>query len=166
MQKNTNISIVQLVKSGEIDVNFEISNLRAGKDINVSIKNFLKISPDYKTLAEQTRNVENDLRNAPDSEKNFYSERLESIRKVEEDFVVNTLLLAETFTKLEIRTQRLAEALALFEEGRIKEADEVLKEADLLNDQFNLIAYAEYLENINKQLKDAITKNNRDFPKA
>jgi hypothetical protein len=166
MQQNTNISIVQLVKSGEIDVNFEISNLRAGKDINVSIKNFLKKSPDYKTLVEQVRNAENDLRNAPDSEKLFYSERLESIRKVEEDFVVNTLLLAKTFSNLEIRTERLRKSLELFEEGRIKEADEVLKEADLLNDQFNLIAYTEYLEKINKFLKNALTKNSNNFPKA
>lgn len=140
MKKNTNLSIVFLVKSGELDVEFEISRIRAKQDINISVKNYLKKSPDYQILAEKVRSAENDFNNAPVDEKLFYSERLENLRKVEEDLIVNALLLAKTFSSIEIRTERLAEALRLFEEGKISEADKALGEADLLNDQFNLIA--------------------------
>ena len=166
MEQNTNISIVQLVKAGELDVHLEISKIRARQDINISVKNYLKKSPDYQTLAEQVRGAEEDLRNAPENEKLFYGERLENIRKVEQNFIVSTLLLAKTFSKLEIRTERLAQALSLFEEGLIKEADKILNEADLLNDQFNLIAFAEYLEYRQKYLIDAVAKNNNDFTRA
>ncbi len=166
MEQNANISIVQLVKAGELDVHLEISKIWAKQDINILVKNYLKKSPEYRTLVEQVRSAEEDLRKAPEGEKLFYGERLENIRKVEQDFIVSTLLLAETFSKLEIRTERLALALKLFEEGLINEADKILNEADLLNDQFNLIAYAEFLENRQKYLIDAITKNNNDFPRA
>ncbi len=166
MEQNTNISIVQLVKAGELDVHLEISKVWAKQDINISVKNYLKKSPDYQTLAEQVRGAEEDLRNAPENEKLFFGERLENILKVEQDFIVSTLLLAETFSKLEIRTERLAQALRLFEEGLIKEADKILNEADLLNDQFNLIAYAGYLESLQKYLIDAVAKNYNDYPRA
>jgi len=166
MEHNTNISIVQLVKVGKLDVHLEISKIRARQDINISVKNYLKKSPDYQTLAEQLRGAEENLRNAPEDEKLFYCERLENIRKVEQDFIVSTLLLAETFSKLDIRTERLGQAFSFFEEGLIKDADKILNEADLLNDQFNLIAFAEYLECRQKYLIHAVAKNNNNFPGA
>ncbi len=146
MQLNTNISIVQLIKAGELDIDFEISNLRAGKDINVSIKNYLKNSPDYHIIVEQVQKVEIDLKNADESEKLHYCDKLQNLLKVQQDFIVNALLLAETFSTLEIRTERLRKAMKLFETGKIIEADKILKEEDLLNDQLNLITYAEFLE--------------------
>ncbi len=166
MKENTNISIVMLIKQGELDVNFEISNLRANGDIHISIKNYLKNSPDYKKIEEQVLKAENDLKNADESERLFYADKLQNILKIKQDFIVNALLLAEMFSKLEIRTERLRKAMELFEAGKIIEADKILKEEDLLNDQFNLIAYAEFLEKKQQNLINELNTNNNNFPKA
>jgi hypothetical protein len=144
--KNTNISIVQLIKVGDFNVDFEISNIRAGKDINISIKNYLKKSLDYQSIREQIQKSESDLKNASISEKLYYSEKLQNILKIQQDFIVNTLLLAGAFSTLDIRTERLRKAIELFESGKIVEADLILNEEDLLNDQANLIPFAIYLE--------------------
>ncbi len=164
MQQNTNISIIQLIKAGELDVDFEISNLRAGRDINVSIKNYLKNSPDYQIIVEQVQKAQIKLKNTDESEKLHYGDKLQNLLKVQQDFIVNALLLAETFSKLEIRTERLRKAMELFEAGKIIEADKTLKEEDLLNDQLNLISYAEYLEKRQKLITDAIKTKHNNFP--
>lgn len=161
--KNTNISIIQLIKSGSLDIDFEISNVRAGGDINVIIKDYLKKSPDYQTIEEQVQKSELDLKNAPIIEKLYCNEKLQNILKIQQDFIINALLLAETFSILEIRTERLQIAMKLFEIGKIIEADKVLKEEDLLNDQTNLIPYAVYLEKKQKYLIDEIVNNSKSF---
>jgi hypothetical protein len=55
---NTNISIIQLIKSGEISVNFEISNIKAHKDINVHIRSYLKKSVQYNEIQEHIAEAE------------------------------------------------------------------------------------------------------------
>ena len=165
MSKDTNISIIQLIKAGEIDVEFEISNLQAGYDINISIHNYLKKSPDYNKIAEQIERCKANLNSCEDGEKSFYATKLENLQKVEHDFIINALLLAKAFSTMEIRTERLKKAKELFEQGRIKEADKILKESELLQDQTDLIAHLKYLEIRKKYLTNEATKDT-NLPQA
>lgn len=143
--QNTNISIIQLIKSGDISVNYEISKIKAGEGINVKIRTYLEKSDQYQEIQQHLEEAESALKNAKGmSDKIHFGEKLQNLKKVEADFVSNTLYLAETLSKIEPRTDRLKKAIELFEAAKIREADKVLSEADLLNDQFNLIAFAEY----------------------
>ena len=147
MSQNTNISIIQLIKSGEISVNYELSNIRAGKDINIHVRTYLEKSDHYKEIQKHINKVRTDLKNAENIEdKLFLDKKLENLYKVENDFISNTLYLAETLSKIEPRTDKLKKAIELFEQAKIREANAILNEADLLNDQFNLIAFVEYQE--------------------
>ena len=155
-----NISIIQLIQKGDIDINIEISNLQAGRDINIYIRKFLEKSSDYKNIKAEIQKTEEALHRAVWEEKQFYADKLEKLRKIEQDFITNTLLLAETFSKMELRTEKLRKAKQLFEQGKINEADKILDEKDLRNDQHNLITYLEYLEKRKKILKNDISTNN------
>ncbi len=147
MPQDTNISIIHLIKSGEVSVDLEISNVRANKDINVYVRTYLEKSDHYIIIQQHIRETSADLQNAKSiRDKLHFDQKLQNLYKVEKDFIVNTLNLAETLSKIEPRTEKLKKAIELFEEGKIKKADQVLAEADLLNDQFNLIAYVEYQE--------------------
>lgn len=163
---DTNISVIQLIKQGEIDLEYEISNLRANGDINIHIRNYLKHSTDYKKITEQINNTIESLQQTTDeNEIKFLTDKLENLRKVEKDFIANCLLLAKTFANMEIRTEKLRKAIYLFEQGKINEADLILNEAELFNDQANLIPYLEYLEERNKMLLNEVSRN-KNFPKA
>lgn len=145
MASNTNISIIQLIKSGDISVNYEISKIKAGEGINIKIRTYLEKSDHYQEIQNHLKEAKSALENAKTlADKLHFGEKLENLKKVETDFISNTLYLAETLSKIEPRTERLKKAIELFEAGKIREADKVLSEADLLNDQFNLIAFAEY----------------------
>lgn len=143
--QNSNISIIQLIKSGDISVNYEISKIKAGEGIDIKIRTYLEKSDQYQEIQQHLEEAESALKNAKNiSDKIHFGEKLQNLKKVETDFVSNTLYLAETLSKIEPRTDRLKKAIALFEVSKIREADKVLSEADLLNDQFNLIAFTKY----------------------
>lgn len=161
MSQNTNISIIQLIKSGEISVNFEISKIRADKGINVHIRTYLEKSDHYKVIQQHISEAKSAMEKAESiADRLHFGEKLENLHKVEKDFISNTLYLAETLSKIEPRTERLKKAIQLFEEAKIREADAILGEADLLNDQFNLIAFVEYqrkkIQTIEDDLKYSI----------
>ncbi len=50
MVNDTDISIIQLIKSGEISTGYEISNLKAGQGINIKIRTFLGKTDYYPPL--------------------------------------------------------------------------------------------------------------------
>lgn len=146
MSKDTNISIIQLIKNGKISVNLEISNIEAQKNVNIYVRQYLNRSPDYLEIKQQIDLSKKYLQNAKGKEKETLTSKLDHLLKVEKDFIINALLLAELFSKVEARTVRLKEAFQLFEEGKIKAADKKLPADDLINDQFHLITYVEYKE--------------------
>jgi hypothetical protein len=55
----------------------------------------------------------------------------DSVQKIETRFRDDVIRLAETFSRIEINTERLRLAKKFFEEGKISEADNVLKEKDM-----------------------------------
>ena len=148
MEQNTNISIIQLIKSGEISVDYEISRLKAGHDINVHIRTYLRKSDHYQAIKEHIQETEADIERADSTlDKLHFDKKLQHLYKVEKDFICNTIYLAGTLSDIQPRTERLKKAIMLFEEAKINEADVLLAEEDLLNDQHNLLAFVIYQKN-------------------
>lgn len=149
MSSGTNISIIQLIKAGLISLDVQISNVRAQKDININIRTFLSNSEQYNNLKAEIYKTELELFNNADPNLMIYLDnKLKNLQTVEMNFISNTLFLAETLSRIEPRTDKLKRAIELFEAAKISEADTVLNESDLLNDQFNLIAFVEYQEKL------------------
>jgi len=147
MQKDAHISIIQLIKSGDISVQFEISNLRAHRDIDINIRTYLVKSDQFTEMQAQIMHLNTEIQATQNVEiKQHLDNKLQNLLEVEKDFIANTLYLAETLSKIEPRSERLALAIQLFEEGKIREVDAMLSEEDLLNDQFFLLAWVEYQE--------------------
>lgn len=156
MNTDTNISIIQLIKGGEIKVDYEVANIRAKKDINVHIRAYIQKSDYYNDLQEKIDLTLIEIEKALElNERLHLNQKLENLQKIEQDFIANTLYLAKTLSKIEPRTDKLKKAVELFEQAKIREADLLLNEADLLNDQFNLIAFVEYQEEKIKFIENA-----------
>lgn len=145
MSQDTNFGLIQLIQSGDLSVDLEIANIKAKKSINIYVRTYLNHSPDYLSIKSEIDRVvekmELDLPNA-----SFYSKHLEGLYLIEQNFVINALILARFFSNIEIRSERLKEALALFEAGKLKEADAILSSKDLFDDQLYLFALADYHE--------------------
>jgi len=115
MSTNTNISIIQLIKSGDISVNYEISRIKAGEGIDIKIRSYLEKSDHYQEIQQHIKEAEIALKDAKSmTDKLHFGEKLENLKKVETDFISNTLYLAETLSKIEPRTDRLKKAIELF----------------------------------------------------
>ncbi len=144
---DTRIGILQYIKGGEISVDHEISNLKAGRDINIKIRDFFSNSPDYQKLQAQIQEAQSQLDAAKGTQDRlFYSQKVNDLLEFEKEFKADVLQLANTFSQMELRTERLRQAAELFDQGRFKDADAILKEEDLANDQHNLLIYLDYLE--------------------
>lgn len=155
MTKNTNISIIQLIKASEISVEYEIANIRSDKDINIHISTYLRKSDYFNDLQKHMRQVRTEMNKAEKlSDKLHLDQKLQYLHKIEQDFIANTLYLAQTLAKIEPRTDKLKKTIELFEQAKIMEADAMLNEADLLNDQYNLLAFVEYQAHKIKRLED------------
>lgn len=161
MLPNTNISIIQLIKTGDISVDVEIESIRAKGDINTTIKSYLSKLDYYNEILELIQQAQSDLQNAfANEEIIFYEAKLESLFKVKQDYIVNALYLAEALANMNARTDKLQKAIILFEAGNIKEADRTLYEADLLNDQYALIVFVNYQEKKVKFLENGFDSTN------
>lgn len=156
---DSNISILQYIKNGNISINNEISKIKAGKDSNIIVKQFFIKSIDYETLTDEIKIKIDLLDTAINSfKKKHISKELNNLLILEKEFKIDILLLANTFSKLEIRTERLRKAKKLFELGKFREADAILVESELSNEQFNLLIQIDYLEQKEKEHKITFTK--------
>ncbi len=157
MPKDIHISIIQLIKESEISIDYEISNIRANKDVNLHIYTYLKKSNYFNELQDKISEVQAELADAKTlNDELFFSQKLQNLLKVEKDFIVNTLYLAHTLSRIEPRSNKIKKAIELFEQAKIDEADSWLDEADLLNDQYNLIVFIEYQERKLKFIEDEL----------
>jgi tetratricopeptide (TPR) repeat protein len=80
---------------------------------------------------------------------------LEVLEQEKAQFKENILRLYETFTKIEIDTERLAQAKAFFDRGEFREADAILNAEQMAQDLDRLIERGQQLN----QEKEAIDKN-------
>ncbi len=130
--------------SGDITGGNKITHTGTGDLItggSKTINNF-NVYPEYEQLRKRIEELEQDLKDIPldNLESRLRkSEKLEEARKQAQDFEHQILRLAETFTKIEINTDRLRQAKHYFGQGKLKEADTLLKEEALLADQKRLL---------------------------
>lgn len=156
---NTNIGILQYIKSGEISIEYEISNVKANRDINIRIKKFLMNSPDYQKLHGEIERKRTQILQAREQNRKLHlNKELDNLFQLEQNFKVDVLRLAGVFSRLEIRTEKLRQAIKLFDQGLFKEADAILEETELYNDQFNLLVLADYWEEKQNSLVHEIFK--------
>jgi tetratricopeptide (TPR) repeat protein len=71
---------------------------------------------------------------------------LEELEQQLEQFKQNVFRLYETFTKIEINTERLKQAKARFDRGEFREADAILNAVDLMRDLNQLIERDQQLD--------------------
>ena len=136
-------------------------------DSTISIAQYIGKSAEYGQMVEELKTREEFLSYVPDSD---IGKRLELSRKVEdqrqkiESFKRDVLSLAETFSKIEINTERLQNAKEFFDSGRFKAAQNLLKteEPSMAHEQKELLAAREdktrELEHIAQDLRKLATE--------
>ena len=143
---DTKISIVQLIRAKEVSVNLEIERIRADEGVSIAVEQFFLKCPDYVEILQKLEETERLMEAASPQDKPFYNKKLSSLKEIETDFRVNTLLMCRLFAAQTFTSEKLKKAEALFCEGRIHEANQLLEESTLLDDQFYLIFIADYYE--------------------
>lgn len=144
---DTSISIIQYFKNGTISTSTEIANVKANLDVNIRVQKFLMNSVDYQILNKEIlrKKAEIDSENNRKRKMHLFDE-LNQLLSLEKEFILDILQLADVFSRMYVKTERLERAITLFDEGKIREADASLIESELSNDQFNLLIQLEYLE--------------------
>lgn len=143
---DTKISIVQLIRAKEISVNLEIAKIRANENVSISVEQFFHRCPDYLEILEKIEDTGKLQATASARDQAFYDGKLNSLKEIETDFRVNTLLMCRLFASQDFTSAKLKKAEALFCDGKIHEANQVLEESTLLDDQFYLIFIVDYYE--------------------
>jgi tetratricopeptide (TPR) repeat protein len=114
-------------------------------------------SADYQKLIEEIRDTKESLEDVPESkrERRFkLADKLQELEKQLEEFKSNVFKLYETFTKIEINTERLRQAKAHFDLGEFREADAVLKAAEMTSDLDRLIEQDRQLDRQKDNVKE------------
>jgi hypothetical protein len=129
----------------------EISNMVSGQITDVVIGEYFQTSADYqklqKRITQQDIKVQQLSANEKDGEAcDTETMKLQQLKKGEVSFRTNALRLAESFLKIKNDTERLQKAKMLFEKGYILEADKVLVEWEIIDDQETLLAQMHYLQ--------------------
>lgn len=147
----TNISIIQYIKNGSLSVTTEIANIRGHRNVDIIVKQFFANSADFQNLMHEIVHKREQLHKKKNRKRESHlNEELNKLLKLEMEFKIEILNTAKIFSKLETNTDRIKKARDLFEEGKFREADGILTETDLSDDQFNLLVRAEYLEQRHK----------------
>jgi tetratricopeptide (TPR) repeat protein len=123
-------------------------------------------SHDYQQLIKKIKELEEDLQVIPGSEVQIRlqkSKKLEELKEQEQVFKQDILRLAETFSKIEINTDRLRQAKAYFEQGKFKKADEMLKVNEMLQDQERLLEARRQKEREKEELNKQLKNNANEF---
>lgn len=155
-KKDTHIGILLYIKNN-VSVEREVRNIQSGIATDLRIDEYFQNSPDYQKLLQRIDYQRNKVLELVKMGNTLYlkeSEKLAIFERNEKEFRTNALRLAETFLRIEPRTERLQKARALFEQGLILDADKILVEMDLMKDQDALIAQMDYLQARKIQLLD------------
>jgi tetratricopeptide (TPR) repeat protein len=88
---------------------------------------------------------------------------LEELEQQIEQFKEDVLRLYETFTKIEINTERLVQAKAHFDKGEFREADAILNAADMARDLNRLIERDQQLDKEKADIEDNRTQIASEF---
>ena len=88
---------------------------------------------------------------------------LDDLEHQKEQLKENVLRLYETFTKIEINTERLAQAKAHFDQGEFREADAILNAADMARDLNQLLERDQQLDQEKAEIAQHRTQLANEF---
>jgi len=132
------------------NLNLPNSNVGAIGDRNQVTQitlNFLELSPDYQALMNRIEDKRSLLELQTDpSKKSKTAGELEQLEAQLEQFKENIVRLAETFSKIEINTERLRQAKDYFEQGQFREADAILQAEEMVKDLNKLLQKDQQLD--------------------
>ena len=129
--------------------NIEICNIQSNRDTSIVVEQFFHRSPDYLELVERLQKQRIVFQSLPVElveQRLIESENLNKLEELIRMFKIDVLQLADIFLKIDLNSSRLIQARQMFEQGLFKEADAILKEEELVQDQHNLLTALDYLE--------------------
>ncbi len=158
--QDSTISILTYIRKN-IDLNITIDQINSGQDTDIVINNYFQNSPSYKKLLAKIEAQKELLHSLNQSSGRYQLEtkKLADLEQSTQDFKVNALRLADTFLLISSDSERIRKAKAYFEQGLIEEADKMLVETEMLEDQESLIAQMDYIMNRIEFLKNNSPKN-------
>ncbi|MGC4038408.1 MAG: tetratricopeptide repeat protein [Chitinophagaceae bacterium] len=128
------------------------------------INNILGKSVEYNGLLDRITELETDMKKIDDPEYLLKkSKLLNDARQDLQSFKQGIIRLAETFSKIEINTERLRMAREFFETGKLKEADALLAAETLKSDQVSLLEKRESLEKESEEIQQALLENSNEY---
>jgi tetratricopeptide (TPR) repeat protein len=158
------------MSESKYSVNAQGANIGAIGDHAQVTQNFTQNiylqSVDYQRLVEQIRETQESLADVPDSKPERRLKLAEKLQELEaqlEEFKANVFKLYETFTKIEINTERLRLAKAHFDRGEFREADAVLKAAEMTEDLDKLIERERQLDRQRDNVRDSRAQIANEF---
>lgn len=148
--KDTHISILLYIEKN-VQIEQQIGVIESGGITDIVINNYFQNSPDYQRIQSKIHDQAEKVKalTRPGNNSTVYAieiSRLEALQKAANLFRASALRLAATFIKITTNSERLIAARSLFDRGLIAQADEILREEDLLNDQQSLLAQMEYYQ--------------------
>jgi tetratricopeptide (TPR) repeat protein len=133
----------------ESKYNLKLKNSPVGAigDRNQVTQNIIVQSPDYQALMAGIKDKKRLLRLETDPlEQLEISGELQQLEAQLEQFKENIVRLAETFSKIEINTERLRQAKDYFEQGQFREADAILQAEEMVKDLNKLLQRDQQLD--------------------
>ncbi|MBS1515363.1 MAG: tetratricopeptide repeat protein, partial [Bacteroidetes bacterium] len=123
------------------------------------------LSPDYKKFEEEYHTLKIKIAETKDNQELLIAlnGKLEFVLKQKKEFEQGVIKLAETFSRIEINTDRLKKAQKLFSEGKFTEADEILKSEELKDEQDKLLGAEETLEEKLESVKNHLINNSNEW---
>jgi len=110
-------------------------------------QNIIMQSPDHQALMAGIKDKKRLLRLETDPlDKLEISGELQQLEAQLEQFEENIVRLAETFSKIEINTERLRQAKDYFEQGQFREADAILQAEEMVKDLNKLLQKDQQLD--------------------
>ncbi|AFY39741.1 Tetratricopeptide TPR_1 repeat-containing protein [[Leptolyngbya] sp. PCC 7376] len=117
---------------------------------NIETANFFGQSLDYQNLKQRIEKKQRDIeifQKVGETERALEADgELQQLLKQLAQLKESVFKLYETFTKIEINTERLRQAKAYFEQGQFREADAILKAEEMNADLDQLLARQEQLQ--------------------
>jgi hypothetical protein len=152
--QDTNISILLYIKV-HIVIEQEIYNIKSGRSTNVRLNTYFQNSPDFQKLQHRIAEQKEKLALLINTNQALYQLevlKLENLNQASQLFQESALRLADTFLQINTQSPRLKQARSLFEQGKIREADNLLLEEDLIIDQDSLLAQLRYFKQRKKDI--------------
>ena len=144
------------MSESQYSINAPSANIGVIGDHAQVTQNIYLQSADYQRLVEQIQETQESLEEASKPERRLkLSGRLQELKEQLEEFKSNVFKLYETFTKIEINTERLRQAKAHFDKGEFREADAVLKAEEMTEDLDKLIERERQLDRQRDNVRDS-----------